>query len=95
MNEQLDRARSVREQNRERVAQLGAEVRTAQLGSRSDQVRAAQANLRSLDAALEKAEWDVAQKQQSAPMEAMVFDTLYREVSSANSLLFAAAGSRY
>lgn len=77
--QELDHARSVRDQNRERVAQLEAELRTAHLGSRSDQVHAADANLRALDAALAKAQWDLSQKQQSAPVAGIVFDTLYRE----------------
>ena len=59
--QELDRARSTLQQNRERVAQLQAELQTARLGSRTDQVRAAEAALRALDAALAKAEWDLAQ----------------------------------
>ncbi|HYC48959.1 MAG TPA: HlyD family efflux transporter periplasmic adaptor subunit [Burkholderiales bacterium] len=77
--QELDRARAVRDQERERVTQLEAELRTARLGSRSDQVAGAEANLRALDAALAKAEWDLAQKRQSAPVSGTVFDTLYRE----------------
>jgi HlyD family secretion protein len=77
--QELDRARSVLRQDRERVAQLQADLQTAQLGSRPDQVRAADANLRALDAALAKAEWDLAQKRQSAPAAGLVFDALYRE----------------
>jgi HlyD family secretion protein len=75
----LDRARSTRDQNRARVAQLEAELRTARLGARPDQVLAADANLRALDAAVAKAEWDLAQKRQSSPVAGVVFDTLYRE----------------
>ena len=77
--QELDRARSTRQQNRERVIQLEAELRTARLGSRPDQLVAAEANLRALDAALAKAEWDLAQKRQTAPVGGPVFDTLYRE----------------
>jgi HlyD family secretion protein len=75
----LDRARSTRDQNRARVAQLEAELRTARLGARPDQVLAADANLRALDAAVAKAEWDLAQKRQSSPVAGLVFDTVYRE----------------
>ena len=77
--QELDRARSTRQQNLERVAQLQADLRTARLGSRTDQVTAAEANLRALDAALAKAEWDLQQKRQNAPTGGAVFDTLYRE----------------
>jgi HlyD family secretion protein len=77
--QEFDRARSTRDQNRQRVAQLEAELKTAQLGSRSDQIAAAEANLFALEAALTKAEWDFSQKRQAAPQAGLVFDTLYRE----------------
>jgi HlyD family secretion protein len=74
-----DRARSTRDQNRQRVAQLEADLKTAQLGSRADQVIASEANVRATEATLTKAEWDFSQKHQAAPQDALVFDTLYRE----------------
>lgn len=74
----LDRARSARDQDRQRVAQLDADLKTAELGSRGDQIAAAEANVRALEAALAKADWDLLQKHQSAPQEGLVFDTLYR-----------------
>jgi HlyD family secretion protein len=49
------------------------------LGSRSDQVAGAEANVSALDAALARAEWDLSQKRQTAPVAGSVFDTLYRE----------------
>jgi HlyD family secretion protein len=73
----LDRARSLRDQDRQRVAQLEADLKTARLGSREDQIAAAEANLRATEAALARAEWDLAQKRQAAPQDGMVFDTLY------------------
>ena len=73
------RARAARDQARERVTQLEADLKTAQLGSRRDQIAAAEANLRAMEAALSKAEWDLSQKRQSAPQAGLVFDTLYRE----------------
>jgi HlyD family secretion protein len=76
---EFDRARSTRDQNRERVAQLEADLATAQLGSRTDQVTAAEAEVRAREAALAKAEWDFSQKHQRAPKAGLVFDTLYRE----------------
>lgn len=74
----LDRARALRDQDRERVAQLAAELKTAQLGSRRDQIAAAQANVRALEAALARAQWALAQKRRTAPQAGLVFDTLYR-----------------
>lgn len=73
------RARSVRDQNRQRLAELEADLRTARLGSRTDQIAAAELNVRALEAALARAEWELAQKHQSASQDALVFDTLYRE----------------
>jgi HlyD family secretion protein len=75
----LDRARSARDQDRQRVATLEANLQTAQLGSRVDQVMAAEANVRMMGAALVRADWDLAQKRQAAPQDALVFDTLFRE----------------
>lgn len=75
----FDRARSTRDQDRQRVAQLEADLKTAQLGSRSDQIAAAEANVRALEATLAKAEWDLSQKRQTAPQAGLVFDTLYRK----------------
>ena len=75
----VDRARSAHDQERQRVAQLQAELTTARLGSRPDQVAAAEANVRALEATLTKAEWELQQKRQAAPQSGLVFDTLYRE----------------
>jgi HlyD family secretion protein len=75
----LDRARSLYDQDRQRVAQLEADLKTAQLGSRIDQIEAAQAEVRAREATLARAEWDLAQKRQNAPQPGLVSDTLYRE----------------
>ncbi|MCP9448853.1 MAG: HlyD family efflux transporter periplasmic adaptor subunit [Nitrospira sp.] len=76
---EFDRARSMRDQQRQRVAQLEADLTTAQLGSRSDLVIAAEAEVRAREAALAKAEWDLSQKRRRAPKAGLVFDTLYHE----------------
>ena len=73
---EVDRARSVRDQNQQRVSQLEADLNTALLGSRTDQVAAAEAEVRVKEAALAKSEWDLAQKHQVAPKAGFVFDTL-------------------
>ena len=75
----VDRARSTRDQNLQRVAQIEADLKTAQLGSRSDQITAAEDNVRALEASLARAEWDLSQKHQIASQAGLVFDTLYRE----------------
>lgn len=74
----VDRLRSVSDQERQRVAQLEAELGTARLGLRRDQIAAAEASARSQEAAVTRSEWDLAQKRQSAPGAGVVFDTLYR-----------------
>ncbi|MBI5854882.1 MAG: HlyD family efflux transporter periplasmic adaptor subunit [Nitrospirae bacterium] len=75
----FDRARYARDQNRQRVAQIEADLKTAHLGSRTDQIAAADAEVRALEAALAKAEWNLAQKRQTAPQAGLVLDTLYRQ----------------
>ena len=75
----VDRARASRDQAAQRVAQLEADLATAQLGSRTNQIAAAAANVEAKRASLAKADWSLAQKRQSAPQAGLVFDTLYRE----------------
>ncbi len=77
--EALDLARSTNDQNRHRVSQLEADITTAQLGSRSDRILAAEAAMKVQQAALARAQWDLSQKCRSAPGDALVFDTLYRQ----------------
>ena len=77
--EEVVQARSARDRDRGRVAEIEADLKTARLGSRDDQIAAAEATLRAQEAALAKAEWDLSQKRQTAPQGGLVFDTLYRE----------------
>lgn len=77
--QELDRVRATRDEDRQRVAQLQADLEVARLGGRPDQIAAEEANVRALDAALARAEWDLQQKRQQAPQDGVVFDTLYRE----------------
>ena len=94
----FDRARSSRDQTRQRMAELEAELRTAQLGSRSDQIIAAGAEVRAREAALAKAEWELSQKRQKAPKAGLVFDTLYREgewVAAGRPVVVVAAPAEY
>lgn len=76
--QEVERMRSRRDQERQRVAQLEAELGTARLGARSDQIAATEASMRALEAALSRGEWDLGQKRQTAPAAGLVFDTLYR-----------------
>jgi len=74
----LDLARTTRAEDQQRVSRLEADLATARLGARDDQVIAAEATVRAQESALARAEWDFAQKKQAAPQAGVVFDTLYR-----------------
>jgi HlyD family secretion protein len=76
--QEVDRLRAQRDQDRQRVGQLEAELNTAKLGSRSDQIAALEAGMQALEAVLTRSEWELAQKRQTAPAGGLVFDTLYR-----------------
>jgi len=76
--EDIVRARATRDQDIGKVAQLEAELNTARLPAREDQIAAAEANLRAFETALTKAEWDLGEKHQTAPKPGLVFDVLYR-----------------
>lgn len=75
--EELDRAEAALKRDLAAVAQLQAELDTARLGSRSDVVTGAAAELEATRASLEAAHWALRQKHQSAPADALVFDTLF------------------
>lgn len=75
----IDRARLTHERNTRAIEELAAQVTTAGLGARPDAVAAAESDARAAAAAKERADWSVAQKAQTAPRPALVYDTLYRE----------------
>ena len=77
--EELDQARAQRDANQAQVDQLTSDLETAKLGGREDAIHAAQAQVESQQAALDKAKWSFDQKQQFAPTNAFVQDTLYRQ----------------
>jgi HlyD family secretion protein len=75
----IDRARLTHERNTRAIDELTAQLATAGLGARTDAIAAAEADASAAAAAKERADWSVAQKSQSAPRAALVYDTLYRE----------------
>jgi len=77
--EELDQARAQRAADQAQVDQLAADLETARLGAREDVIRAALATVESQQAALDKAKWSFNQKQQFAPTNAFVHDTMYRQ----------------
>lgn len=77
-DDDYDHARLSHEANLKAVAEGEAQLATARLGGRADAVAAAQADVAAAQAAVDRAGWNVAQKSQSAPRAALVYDTLYR-----------------
>ena len=75
----LDEARSAHRRDVARVAELDAEIATAELGGRSDAIAAAAAEIEAARAALAQAEWHLSQRSAAAAMAALVDDTLYAE----------------
>jgi HlyD family secretion protein len=73
----VDEARSATERDRARVGELEAQVTTAQLAARQDEIRAAQFNAEAARAALAQADWKLAQKSVTAPLAGLVNDTNY------------------
>jgi HlyD family secretion protein len=77
--EELDAARTRRDTDQAELVALSADLETARLGARVDEIKAAEADVQALTAALGKARWTLAQKTQRAPADAWVHDTLYRQ----------------
>ena len=78
-DDDFDRARLTHEADTKQMAETAAQLATAQLGGRADVIAAAEADVAASQATVDRAGWSVAQKGQSAPKAALVFDTLFRE----------------
>lgn len=76
--EERDRAVSDYEQKKQRVGEISSDLATSRLGARTDEVRAAEATVEAAQAKLAQTRWNLAQKAQAAPADALVFDTLFR-----------------
>jgi len=77
--EELDQARNQHDTAQSEVDRLTADLATARLGGRADAIAAAQANVDAQQSQLEKVKWSLDQKQQFAPTNAIVQDTLFRQ----------------
>jgi HlyD family secretion protein len=73
----LDASRATRDRDRNRVAELRADLATARLGFREGEIRAAQAEAAAAREALAQADWRLRQKTVAAPVEGSVTDTLF------------------
>jgi HlyD family secretion protein len=77
--DQVDSAETEYNLARQRVAQQSADLETAQLGARSDQIAAAEATIKAREAMLAHAEWELDQTRQTASASGEIFDVLFRE----------------
>jgi HlyD family secretion protein len=76
--EDVEEASAEHERDKARVAELEAELETAQLGARADEIEAAEAEVSAAQAQLAQAEWRLGELAQAAPQAGLVIDTLYR-----------------
>lgn len=75
--EKYDEAQTARERDRARVAQLRADLATAQLAARPDEIKAAEAAVEAAKATLAQAAWRLEQKSATAPVAGLVADTYF------------------
>jgi len=75
--ERLDEARTAYDRDTQRVAELRAQLATARLAARPDEIKAAEYSVEAAKAALAQAEWRLAQKSVKAPVAGLVQDTHY------------------
>ncbi|NOX80435.1 MAG: HlyD family efflux transporter periplasmic adaptor subunit [Deltaproteobacteria bacterium] len=75
--EALDRTRTDMERKAAALAQLDAELQTARLGARVDEIKAARADVRAAREHVRQARWRLEEKSQTAPQAGLVFDTFY------------------
>ncbi len=77
--EQLDQSTAARQREQARVQELNAQLVTARLAAREDEIAAARAEVAAAQAVLAQAEWRLAQKTVLAPLAGRVDDTLYTQ----------------
>lgn len=77
--EERDQSKSQYSQTGQRVREIRAELETALLGGRSDEIAAAEAGMEAARAKLRQAEWKLEQKRQLAPESALVHDTIFEQ----------------
>jgi HlyD family secretion protein len=77
--ERVDEARSVRDRDRARVAELTSQLEVGRLAAREDDIRAAEAAVAVAEAAVTKAERQLSDLAPVAPQAALVEETYYRQ----------------
>lgn len=76
--DRLDTARASFERDQARVAELSAQIAAARMAARSDEIRAAEANVEAARAALEQADWRLSKRVGIAVQGGIVTDTTFR-----------------
>lgn len=61
------------------VNELQNTLKVAEIGDRSDRIKAQKANIQQIQALISQTTWKLSEKARKSPSDAMVFDTLYRE----------------
>lgn len=61
------------------VSELQNSLKVAQIGDRSDRIKAQKANIEQIQALISQTTWKLREKARKSPSDSMVFDTLYRE----------------
>jgi len=75
--ERLDESRAAYDREFQHVAELKAQLATARLAARPDEIKAAESNVAAARAALAQADWKLAQRTVEAPVAGLVQDTYY------------------
>ena len=76
--QELDDSRAAAKATAARVVELASQVEVYNLPEREKKIEAQQAAVRATEARVAQANWNLAQKQASAPASGLVYDTLYR-----------------
>ncbi len=76
-SQKLDADRTALKRDSERLKELEAQLATAKLTARVDEIRAAEAAVEAARATLARADWSLAQKSVKAPVAGLVQDTFY------------------
>jgi HlyD family secretion protein len=78
-SDQLDTARANDKLNQAKVTELQAQLKVAELAARPDALSVAKANVAAARAALQQADWQLAQKTVTATRNGLVNDTYYQQ----------------
>lgn len=74
---EFEQIQSQRDASRAALALAEADLATAHLGGREDEIRAAEAEVSAASAAVDRARWSLRQKTQTAPVDGRVHETPY------------------